>query len=162
MVVIPKVDQTTKVADLLELNLADNQLGMTSGHAIAAFIINNKSLTSLDLSNNALSYDGGLAVTEALEKIYSIPPRDFFKQILWRIEEKKYTGRHAIKRPKLYTNMINLNMSRNHLGPSVLSSIMVTHSLTYLLTHLLTHLLTYSLTHLLTHSLAYQHTHCFI
>lgn len=125
---VPKVDQSIKFAELLELNLADNQLGMTAGHAIAAYMITNKSLTSLDVSNNALSYDGGLAVTEALEKIYSIPPRDFFKQILWRIEEKKYTGRHAIKRPKLYTNIINLNMSRNHLGPLVLSSIMVNYS----------------------------------
>jgi len=125
VVVIPKIEQSIKPAELLELNLADNQLGMTSGHAIAAYILNNKSLTSLDLSSNALSYDGGLAVTESLEKIYSIQPRDFFKQVLWRIEEKKYTGRHAIKRPKLYTHLINLNMSRNHLGPTVLSSIML-------------------------------------
>jgi len=131
---VPTVDQSIPAAELLELNLADNQLGMTSGHAIAAYIINNKSLTSLDISNNALSYDGGLAVTEALEKIYSIPPRDFFKQVLWRIEEKKYSGRHAIKRPKLYTHMIDLNLSRNHLGPNVLSSIMVHYSFTYFFT----------------------------
>ena len=89
-----------------------------------ALIIKNKSLTALDVSSNSLGTDGGLAVTDAIEKVYKIWPRDFFKQTMAQIDELQYQGRFAKVRPKLYTHLLSLNMSRNGLTPLVIGSLM--------------------------------------
>jgi hypothetical protein len=110
--------------NVCDFGIADNQLGTLSGHGLGAIVIKNKSLTALDCSGNSLGTDGGLAVTDAIEKVYKIYPRDFFKQTLAQIDELQYQGRFAKVRPKLYTHLLNLNMSRNGLTPLVIGSLM--------------------------------------
>lgn len=45
------------------------------------------------------------------------------KRVLYDLEEKKYTGRDAKKRKKVFTNLAILNMSRNGMGPAVAGSL---------------------------------------
>ncbi len=113
----------TRPAALTALSLADNQIGAFGGHAVACLLERNKNLTQLDVSGNALSHVGGLLVSDQLELSYGIKPRDFLKIVLWEIEERKYTGRNAKKRKKVFTHLTSLNMSRNGLGPNVMSSL---------------------------------------
>lgn len=109
--------------NLTALSLADNQLGAFAGHAIAAALDRMKGLTYLDLSGNALGPLGGERIADQLELLYLIKPRDFFKLVLWEIEESKYTGRNPKKRKKIFTNLVHLNLNRNSLGPKVLASL---------------------------------------
>eukprot|EP01038_Epipyxis_sp_PR26KG_P005828 gene5828-8037_t len=110
-------------SSLTSLSIADNQLGTLCGYAIATLIDRNKNITHLDLSGNALLPVGGMAICDQIELLHNIKPRDFFKIVLWEIEEKKYTLRNAKKRKKVYTHLCSLNMSRNGLGPDVISSL---------------------------------------
>ena len=114
----------SRVIRLASLSLADNQLGSFCGYAIAALIENNKSLTHLDISGNSLSHKGGDIISDQIELCYGIKPRDFVKLVLWNMEESKYTGRNAIPRKKVFTNLTSLDLSRNGLGPNVIGSIM--------------------------------------
>jgi Ran GTPase-activating protein (RanGAP) involved in mRNA processing and transport len=114
-------ERSTMIANI---ELADNRLGFMAGHALCILLQKNKFLTSLDVSSNSLGYDGGLALTEGLERVYGVEPRDFFKLTLHRLEEEQYHGRDAKIRKKVWTNLISLNLSRNGLGPDVLSSMM--------------------------------------
>ena len=117
-----KSELSAKAVNLTALDMSDNNLGVMSGYGFSEFVKKNKQLTFLDVSNNVLGFKGGLALLEGLEKIYKIPARDFYKQTMDAIEEKKYFGRNAIKRPLLYTSLTSLNMSQNHLGPEAASS----------------------------------------
>lgn len=119
---IAKGANSSRAVSLTALDMSDNNLGMMSGYGFGEFFKKNKQLTALDVSKNVLGYKGALALLEGLEKIYKIPPRDFYKQTMDAIEEKKYVGRHAIKRPLLFTSLTSLNMAQNHLGPEVASS----------------------------------------
>ena len=110
--------------NVCEFGIADNQLGVISGHGLGAIVIKNKSLTALDVSSNSLGTEGGLALTDAIEKVYKIWPRDFFKQTMAQIDELQYQGRFAKVRPKLYTHLLSLNMARNGLTPLVIGSLM--------------------------------------
>lgn len=112
-----------KPCSLTSISLADNQLGSFAGHAVASLIQRCRSLTHLDLSGNALSHKGGDILTDQLELMYGIKPREFLKIVLWEIEEAKYTGRHAKKRKKVFTNLTSLNLSRNGFGPNVAASV---------------------------------------
>jgi hypothetical protein len=60
---------TAKYPKLCALGLADNQLGTAAGKALGLLLKGNKKLTSLDVSGNALGFEGGLALAEALEKV---------------------------------------------------------------------------------------------
>lgn len=110
---------------LMSLSVADNQLGPFAGHAIAALLERNKAIAHLDISGNSLSHKGIDLITDQIELLYGIKPREFLKLVLWEIEESKYTGRNAKKRKKVYTNLTSLNLSRNGIGPDGVSSIMV-------------------------------------
>jgi Ran GTPase-activating protein (RanGAP) involved in mRNA processing and transport len=118
-------DQLSKLSqpamNLTSLYIADNQLGPFSGHAVAALLEKVKGLTHLDISGNSLGPQGGELITDQIELLYGIYPREFLKIVLFEIEEKKYTGRNAKVRKKLFTNLCSLNMSRNNIGPRVIS-----------------------------------------
>jgi Ran GTPase-activating protein (RanGAP) involved in mRNA processing and transport len=121
----PENESASKVSQLNHLALADNQMGYLAGFGISELLHKNKNLTALDVSGNSLGPVGGVAISDGLEHIYAIKPRDLFKQTLLSIEERKYTGRHAIKRPKLYTTMVSLNLAHNGLGPEAVSGLMI-------------------------------------
>lgn len=108
---------------LTSVSVADNQLSPFTGHAIASLIERNKTLTHLDISGNALGHTGGMLISDQLELMYGIKPREFLKIVLWEIEESKYHGRHPKKRVKIFTTLTSLNMSRNGIGPSVAASL---------------------------------------
>jgi Ran GTPase-activating protein (RanGAP) involved in mRNA processing and transport len=108
---------------LTSISVADNQLDAFSGHAVASLLERNKGLTHLDLSGNSLGPLGGIRVSDQLELSCDIKPRDFVKVVLWEIEEKKFSGRNAKKRVKVYTSLTALNMSRNGIGPDVAASL---------------------------------------
>ncbi len=114
-----------RICQLTHLALADNQMGYLAGYGISALLHKNKNLTALDVSGNSIGPVGGVAISDGLEHIFNITPRDLFKQTLLSIEERKYTGRHAIKRPKLYTTMVSLNLAHNGLGPEAVSGLMI-------------------------------------
>ena len=85
---------------------------------------NCKCLTSLDVSRNNIGYRGGVAFTDGLEKVYGLIPRDFNKRALFELEEQKYTGRDALVRKVMYSNLTDLNVSHNYLGPLVCQGLM--------------------------------------
>jgi Ran GTPase-activating protein (RanGAP) involved in mRNA processing and transport len=111
---------------LTSVSVADNQLSPFAGHAIGSLIERNKSLTHLDISGNALNHIGGTLVSDQLELMFGIKPREFLKIVLWEIEESKYTGRNPKKRVKIFTTLTSLNMSRNGIGPTVAASLFYT------------------------------------
>lgn len=111
--------------NLTSINLADNQLGEFAGHAVANLLDGIKGLTHIDISGNSLGPVGGERICDELELCYGIKPREFLKLVLYDIEERKYTaGRNPKQRKKKFTNLISLNVSRNNLGPKVISSLM--------------------------------------
>eukprot|EP01031_Cornospumella_fuschlensis_P042446 gene42446-51852_t len=110
---------------LTALSMADNQLGPFAGHAIAHMLQAMKGLTHLDLSGNSLGPVGGERIADQFELLHEIVPRDFLKRVLYDIEERKFEGRNAKKRKKIFTNLLSLNLSRNNFGPKVMGSIMV-------------------------------------
>ena len=120
-------DQLSKLSqpalNLTSLSIADNQLGPFSGHAVASLLEKVKGLTHLDVSGNSLGPQGGELVTDQIELLYGIYPREFLKIVLFEIEEKKYTGRNAKVRKKVFTNLCSLNLSRNNIGPRVISGL---------------------------------------
>ena len=77
---------------------------------------NCKCLTSLDVSRNNIGYRGGVVLRMDL-KVYGLIPRDFNKRALFELEEQKYTGRDALVRKVMYSNLTDLNVSHNYLGP---------------------------------------------
>jgi Ran GTPase-activating protein (RanGAP) involved in mRNA processing and transport len=107
-------DSTSKLA---YIGLRDNQLGKMAGHGLAAMVVNSKAVTSIDVSGNNIGLEGGEALADGLEKVYGLVPRDFFKKSLYDLEQKKYEGRDAIVRKIIYTNLTNLNLSQNGIGP---------------------------------------------
>ena len=59
LIKLPNTDgSTAKASQLTSLSFADNQLGPFCGFAIASLIERNKTLTHLDVSGNALGYQG--------------------------------------------------------------------------------------------------------
>jgi len=117
-------EERRRPAMLSVLHLADNKLGYLSGHALSSLVRNAKTLTSLDVSGNAIGYPGGEAFADGLEKCFGLVPRDFFKKTLFDLEEKKYEGRDAKVRMKIYSNLTNLNLSRCGLGPTCCQGLM--------------------------------------
>ena len=109
---------------LAYIGLADNQLGYMSGFGMSTMVRNCKCLTSLDVSRNNIGYRGGVAFTDGLEKVYGLIPRDFNKRALFELEEQKYTGRDALVRKVMYSNLTDLNVSHNYLGPLVCQGLM--------------------------------------
>jgi len=118
-------DEENKIiSKLAYIGLNDNQLGRMAGFGIASMLVNSKTLTSLDVSGNNLGYDGGVALADGLEKVYKLVPRDFFKRSLYDLEEQTYQGRNAKVRKVIYTNLTNLNLSQNGLGPTCCQGLM--------------------------------------
>ena len=109
---------------LAYIGLADNQLGYMSGYGLSALVRNCKCLTSLDVSRNNIGYQGGVAFTDGLEKVYNLAPRDFNKLALFNLEEQKYTGRYALVRKVMYSNLTELNISHNYIGPLACQGLM--------------------------------------
>jgi Ran GTPase-activating protein (RanGAP) involved in mRNA processing and transport len=109
-------------ATLAVLNLADNQLGPLCGKAVGALISSRKSITSLDVSNNALSFSGGEELCDALMKLFGVESEDRRKQLqnLVADDAKKRDKKKKI----IYTNLTSLNISRNGFGPKVMSMLM--------------------------------------
>lgn len=110
--------------NLAMLHMADNQLGFMAGYAAGALVTNSKTLTSLNLSGNALGYRGCVGFADGLEKCYGLEPRNVEKLTLYKMDQQKYEGRDAIPKPLIYTNLINLNISRNGMGPTGCQGIM--------------------------------------
>lgn len=110
-------DGLPRPSPLVNLQMANNQLGTMAGHAAAALCINSKTLTALDLSGNALGYRGGVAFADGLEKCFGLEPREHEKLTLYKLDQQKYEGRDALVKPLIYTNLVHLNVSRNGLGP---------------------------------------------
>ncbi len=109
---------------LAYIGLADNKLGYMAGHGMSSLVRNCKCLTSLDVSRNNIGYRGGLAFTDGLERVYNLIPRDFNKRALFELEEQKYTGRDALVRKVVYSNLTDLNVSHNYLGPLACQGLM--------------------------------------
>lgn len=111
------------VRNLVHITLSNNQLGDFCGYAIAFMLDKMKYITHLDVSRNALGPLGCERILDQIELLYKITPRDFFKKVLFDIEESKYHGRNARKKKKIYTNLTSLNLSSNNMGPKCLASI---------------------------------------
>ncbi len=109
---------------LTYIGLADNKLGYMSGHGLSAIVRNCKCLTSLDVSRNNIGYQGGVAFTDGLEKVYNLKPRDFNKLALFNLEEQKFSGRDALVRKVMYSNLTDLNISHNYIGPLACQGLM--------------------------------------
>ncbi len=105
------------ISKLAYLGVSDNQLGRMAGFGLAAMVTNSRTITSLDASGNSLGYGGGVAFADGLEKAFNLVPRDFFKKALYDLEQEKFTGRDAKVRTVVYTNLTNLNLAQNGLGP---------------------------------------------
>ena len=110
-------DGLSRPSPLVNLQLANNQLGAMAGYAASALCLNSKTLTSLDLSGNALGYRGGVAFADGLEKCFGLEPREHDKLTMYKLDQQKYEGRDALIKPLIYTNLVYLNVSRNGLGP---------------------------------------------
>jgi hypothetical protein len=108
---------------LSSLGMSNCQLGYMAGHGMAQLLNNNKKLTALDASENALGHAGGMAISFMIEKLYGIEPKDLFMRAVRAAEEEDYEDPAVLKR-RLYTNLISLNLRRNGLGPSVVGNIM--------------------------------------
>ena len=65
-----------RVCRLMELCMADNQLGWLAGHGLAKFIMhNNEHLTAVDVSANSMGTAGMMPVIVALEECYGMLPK---------------------------------------------------------------------------------------
>jgi hypothetical protein len=117
-----KTNVTAKYPKLCALGLADNQLGTAAGKALGLLLKGNKKITSLDVSGNALGFEGGFALAEALEKVYGVEARAA-KQRVFEELTKQITRRQRTKKV-VYSILLHLNMRRNGMGPAVVSSLM--------------------------------------
>ena len=117
-----KTSVTAKYPKLCALGLADNQLSTAAGKALGLLLKGNKKITSLDVSGNALGFEGGFALAEALEKVYGVEARAA-KQRVFEELTKQITRRQRTKKV-VYSILLHLNMRRNGMGPAVVSSLM--------------------------------------
>lgn len=130
-----------KISKLVELNLADNQLGNVAGIALGTYVKKCRSLTSLDVSGNSLGVVGGRFLIDAIGEMYGV---DEAKKKKRREEDAKIIAgdisvaesrkgpfkpltmadARAVDVPRKAVNLINLNISRNGLGPESVVSLM--------------------------------------
>lgn len=108
----------------------------------------NNSLTSLNLSNNSLGHVGGELITDALERILFIASNDFVKREIEKIEEARYMSKRFVyssfvnkseicnyvcspvakslqRNAKICSNLIDLDMSYNNIGPKCFHSLIL-------------------------------------